>query len=219
MTQSETRTLSDENHFKDELMHNVPELRAFARLLCGRDDQALELAREAVGQAWDQRAALDAGPNLKTQLHKLLRGNYYARRGSEWNGATGTSDHDNFISVEDLPNDPDFGELSSALSALSDEQREALILVAVSGFAYKDAASICDCAVGTIKSRVARARIVLYQMLGDLNGSEIRDDAENGSASEVHGMQTPDSGLPPAQVSNAALGARRLMGASRRLMH
>ena len=60
----------------------------------------------------------------------------------------------------------EFGELREALLKLSADQREALILVGASGFSYEEAAKICDCAVGTIKSRVNRARIRLAEILG-----------------------------------------------------
>ena len=53
-----------------------------------------------------------------------------------------------------------------ALAHLTDDQREALILVGAEGFAYEEAAAICGCAVGTIKSRVNRARNRLSELLG-----------------------------------------------------
>ena len=56
---------------------------------------------------------------------------------------------------------------------LSDEQREALILVGAGGFSYEDAAAICKCAVGTVKSRVARARKALMEIL---DGDDTLDD-------------------------------------------
>ncbi len=60
----------------------------------------------------------------------------------------------------------EFGELREALLKLSPDQREALILVGASGFSYEEAAKICDCAIGTIKSRVNRARLRLAEILG-----------------------------------------------------
>ena len=57
-------------------------------------------------------------------------------------------------------------ELNSALSNLPTGQRTALLLVSASGLSYEEAASICGCAVGTIKSRVARAREMLVELLG-----------------------------------------------------
>jgi RNA polymerase sigma-70 factor (ECF subfamily) len=59
----------------------------------------------------------------------------------------------------------EFEEFRVALAKLPADQREALILVGASGFSYDDAAAICGCAVGTIKSRVNRARTRLADLL------------------------------------------------------
>ncbi|MBI1213657.1 MAG: RNA polymerase subunit sigma-70 [Alphaproteobacteria bacterium] len=222
MTQSDMNTISNEEQFRSELTQNVPYLRAFARVLCGRDDQANDLAQEAVGEAWDRRASFGTGIGLRAGLFKILRDNYYARRGLEWSASARKNDGGALIENEQLPDEVELKELAHALGTLSDEQREALILVGASGFAYKEAAAICDCAVGTIKSRVARARNALYQVIQELNeagdaeqriedGNEVRFDGERLSAEH-------DS-MPPAQISAGALYARRLMGASRRLLH
>ena len=56
-------------------------------------------------------------------------------------------------------------DLQSALARLPDEHREALILIGAAGLSYEEAAEICGCAVGTIKSRVNRARIKLQRLL------------------------------------------------------
>ena len=59
----------------------------------------------------------------------------------------------------------ELGDMQRALLHLPQPQREALILVGAGGFAYEEAAEICGCAVGTIKSRVARGRVALEQLL------------------------------------------------------
>jgi RNA polymerase sigma-70 factor (ECF subfamily) len=223
MTQPENGAISNEEQFRDELMQSVPYLRAFARVLCGRADQANELAQEAVTEAWERRTSLAPGSNLKAWLFKLLRNNYYARRGLEWNGST-QANGDGQTGDEELPNAVELKELAHALGTLSDEQREALILVGASGFAYKEAASICDCAVGTIKSRVARARNALYQVLHELNDvGESEPRVEDGDSVEANGesaQASPERNIvPAAQINNAVIYARRLMGASRRILH
>jgi len=63
-----------------------------------------------------------------------------------------------------------------ALAKIPDDQREALLLVGASGFTYEEAAEICGAAVGTIKSRVSRARAQLAKLLG----LEIQDDSSAG---------------------------------------
>jgi RNA polymerase sigma-70 factor (ECF subfamily) len=59
----------------------------------------------------------------------------------------------------------DLGDFRAALETLPEDQREAIILIGASGFSYEEAAEICNCAVGTIKSRVSRARSRLQEML------------------------------------------------------
>ena len=72
---------------------------------------------------------------------------------------------DSLKSHPEQPGRVEFEELRVALAKLPPDQREALILVGASGFSYEEAAAICDCAVGTIKSRVNRARTRLAEQL------------------------------------------------------
>nr|WP_104508838.1 sigma factor-like helix-turn-helix DNA-binding protein [Rhodoblastus sphagnicola] len=60
----------------------------------------------------------------------------------------------------------DLEDLKIALARLSEEQREAILLVGASGVSYEEAAVICDCAIGAIKSRVSRARQRLMELMG-----------------------------------------------------
>jgi RNA polymerase sigma-70 factor (ECF subfamily) len=100
---------------------------------------------------------------LFTILRNLFRSEYRKRRRE-------VEDTDGSF-AESLKSHPDqlgrveFQEFRAALAQLPDEQREALILVGASGFSYEEAADICECAVGTIKSRVNRARSRLAKLL------------------------------------------------------
>ena len=222
MTQSEDGVFPNEEQFRGELIQSAPFLRAFARVLCGRVDQANDLSQEAIGEAWERRASLAPGANLKAGLFKILRNNYYARRGIEWSGSRSNFERDNDLGGDaSLPNGVELQELAQALAMLSDEQREALILVGASGFAYKEAASICDCAVGTIKSRVARARSALHAALNEPNDGNGADQiAEDGDLAETNvGVSSDQDIAHAAQLNSASLYARRLMGASRRILH
>src|SRR5690606_13164546 len=107
------------------------------------------------------------GTNLKAWLFTIVRNEHYSqlrRRKFEAPNydpefrlePTVPPEHDGELELRDL---------NRALAALSPGQRTALILVSASGFSYEEAAAICDCAVGTIKSRVARARETLLQIL------------------------------------------------------
>ena len=71
----------------------------------------------------------------------------------------------------------DLADFKKALDALPDDQREAIILIGASGFSYEEAAEICKCAVGTMKSRVSRARTRLQTMLGVSGEADYGPDA------------------------------------------
>lgn len=146
--------------FRQNLIELIPHLRAFARALCGRRDGADDLCQEALAKAWQNRGSFEPGTNIKAWLFRILRNQFYSDKRRAWRQKpledamleqtlVTSASQDSVVALS---------EAVRALRLLPNEQREALILVAVGGFAYDDAAKICDCAVGTIKSRVARAR-------------------------------------------------------------
>jgi RNA polymerase sigma-70 factor, ECF subfamily len=148
------------DNFRRDLIELIPFLRAFARALCGRRDGADDLCQEALAKAWQNRASFEPGTNIKAWLFRILRNQFYsdkrrAWRQKPWDEAT---IEQTLITGATQESAVAFSEVVRALHHLPNEQREALILVAVGGFAYEEAAKICGCAIGTIKSRVARAR-------------------------------------------------------------
>ncbi|MEZ5774288.1 MAG: sigma-70 family RNA polymerase sigma factor [Hyphomicrobiaceae bacterium] len=167
--------------FTQGLLGAVPNLRAFALSLAGRHDLADDLVQETLTKAWTSRATFEAGTNLKAWLFTILRNTFfsdYRRRTRE------VEDIDGAIAerVEVLPSQfgrVELAEVSRALLQLPDEQREALVLVAAEGLSYEEAARIGGCAVGTIKSRVNRARSRLAEILGELPDTLLSDDTEH----------------------------------------
>lgn len=153
--------------FKADLLDLIPFLRAFARSLCGNQETADDLAQETLVKAWQARSMFAPGTNLKAWLFTILRNQFYSDRRRAWRQAPWDQD-----AAERIPGSSseqswaaELSDTARALSCLSDEQREALILVGAGGFSYEDAAAICKCAVGTVKSRVARARKSLIAIL------------------------------------------------------
>jgi RNA polymerase sigma-70 factor (ECF subfamily) len=146
--------------FKSELLSLIPFLRAFARSLCGNPEMADDLAQEALVRAWQSRDSFVPGTNLKAWLFTILRNQFYSDRRRAWRQAPWDQESAERIpgSTQDQNWAADLSDTARALRSLSDEQREALILVGAGGFSYEEAAAICHCAVGTVKSRVARAR-------------------------------------------------------------
>ena len=152
---------------REAMLGMVPSLRAFAMSLCGNVDRADDLVQETLLRAIANIESFEPGTNMSAWLFTILRNLFrseYRKRRREVEDADGRY-------AETLKSHPEqhgrmeFEQLRTALAGLPPDQREALILVGASGFSYEEAAAICDCAVGTIKSRVNRARTRLAEEL------------------------------------------------------
>jgi len=163
---------------RDQMLAAIPSLRAFAISLSGNVDRADDLVQETILRALANIHSFQPGTNMPAWLFTILRNLFrseYRKRRREVEDADGTF-------AETLKSHPDqigrveFREFRQALAQLPAEQREALILVGASGFSYEEAADICECAVGTIKSRVNRARSRLAKLLAIDNVDEFGPD-------------------------------------------
>jgi len=155
------------DNFTDSLLVVVPALRAYAISMVRSMDRADDLVQETLLKAWTNRHRYEEGTNLRGWLFTILRNtlfSQYRKRKSEvedpdgkWEATLSTpASQDGHMDLDDF---------KVALAELPSEQRDALILVGGSGFTYEEAAEICGCAVGTIKSRVNRARGRLEESL------------------------------------------------------
>lgn len=169
----------DQRRFKRELLAALPNLRAFAVSLVGRHDRADDLVQDTIMKAWAKQESFEIGTNIKAWLIKILLNSFYSqmrKNGREVQDSDG-------IMTERLSVHPaqhgalDLQDFRIALNTLPPDQREAIILVGASGFSYEEAAEICNCAVGTIKSRVSRARQRLQEILGVSGESDYGPDA------------------------------------------
>jgi RNA polymerase sigma-70 factor (ECF subfamily) len=180
--QREPLAPASEAIFKRDLVNLIPHLRAFARTLCGDAAAADDLAQDAIMKAWDARASFQIGTNMKAWTFMILRNQFYSEKRRSWRQSQ--LDQDAAERTLVAPDDPEapvaLDEMRLALGMLPSEQREALILVGAGGFAYEEAAEICGCAVGTVKSRVSRARRALQGILEQ--GAYTRDGAPAGDA-------------------------------------
>ena len=159
-------SLSDDE-FRTELARVIPHLRAFGRSLSGNRDLADDLVQETLLKAWAARRRFQAGTNMRAWTFIILRNLFLsqmrrARFKGEWDDITASKI---LAAPASQERHVDLGDLQRALLHLPQPQREALILVGAGGFAYEEAAEICGCAVGTIKSRVARGRVALEQLM------------------------------------------------------
>lgn len=176
---------------RDELVEHLPALRAFAISLTRNTAVADDMVQDTLIKAWTNIDKFQEGTNMRAWLFTILRNTYYSNRrktGRE------VADVDGVL-TENLAQKPahdghmQLNDFRKALALLSDEQREALLLVGASGFSYEEAAKMCGVAVGTIKSRTNRARARLADILGfnDEEALEMTDDATMSviSASKV----------------------------------
>lgn len=150
-----------------DLARLVPNLRAFARSLCGNADQADDLVQETLVKAWQSQASFQEGTNLKAWLFTILRNTFLSeRRKRKYEVEDADGEIAAAVGVSGgQGGHMDMLDFAEAFKVLPPDQREALILIGAEGFAYEEAAQMCGCAVGTIKSRVNRARIKLAELL------------------------------------------------------
>ena len=187
-----------------EMVALVPQMHTFARSLCRDGSRADDLVQEALARALANIERFRPGTNLKAWLFTIVRNEHYSqlrRRKFEAHGVdtdllpepSVPPDHDGDLELRDL---------NRALGKLSAGQRTALILVSASGFSYEEAAKICGCAVGTIKSRVARARDTLLAILEGHTSSraEAVDEEELSEAAAARARRFPHPRLAPRAV-------------------
>jgi RNA polymerase sigma-70 factor, ECF subfamily len=173
------------NFGESDLLTCVPHLRAFARSLTGHRERADDLVQDTIVRALKAAHQFQPGTNLKAWMFTILRNLHYGdlRKG-----------HWRVESLEDtvmlqpvaLPTQDarlEFRDFCRAFGQLTDEQREVLILVGASGVSYEEAARICDCPTGTVKSRVSRARTALMLILNDDSSD---DDQQAAPARDRH---------------------------------
>jgi RNA polymerase sigma-70 factor (ECF subfamily) len=157
--------------FKRELSAVIPHLRAFARGLCGRPDMADDLVQETMLKAWAARDRFQPGTSMRAWTFVILRNAYLTEmRRNRFRGDYDETAAERLLTAPAGQEDPiHLADMHRALLQLPAERREALLLVGAGGFSYEEAAEICGCAVGTIKSRVGRARASLSAMLEEGN--------------------------------------------------
>jgi RNA polymerase sigma-70 factor, ECF subfamily len=166
-------------NFKREMIAALPRLRAFAISLCGSATQADDLVQDTMLKAWSHQEQFEPGSNMIAWLITILRNQFYSKlrkSGREVQDSDG-------LFTDALASHPaqygsmDMLDFRRALEKLPVDQREAIIMIGASGISYEEAATICGCAVGTIKSRVNRARSRLQDLLGVTGSNDYGPDA------------------------------------------
>ena len=169
---------------RDELTNHLGPMRAFAMSLTRNSALADDMVQDALVKAWTKIDTFEAGTNMRAWLFTILRNTYYShhrkarREVADVDGVLSEAlaqkpDHDGRLQMRDF---------NAAFDELNDEQREALVLVGAAGFSYEEAAETCGVAVGTIKSRVNRARARLAELMSidDVSAIEMTDAVTAG---------------------------------------
>ncbi|GJD47442.1 ECF RNA polymerase sigma factor EcfG [Methylobacterium crusticola] len=169
---------------RDLLLAAIPALRAFAFSLTRDIDRSDDLVQETLVRAWTKSDSFARGTNLYAWLFTILRNLFYSeqrKRRREVEDADGVM-AGRLTALPDQEARVELSAFQRALSTLPPSQREALVLVGAQNFTYEEAAEICGVAVGTIKSRVSRARGRLIDVLGMTGPDDIGSDAATRAA-------------------------------------
>jgi RNA polymerase sigma-70 factor, ECF subfamily len=165
-----TEVLSAKLIDRDELVAVLPRLRRYARVLTGDRTRADDLVQDAVERALARESTFHAGANLRAWLFSLMHNLFIdgtrQREAIDW--SADTSELPEMAAVRQ--SDPaEMRDIQSALVKLPQEQREVLLLVAVEGLRYREAADVLAVPVGTVMSRLARAREKMQELLGGVS--------------------------------------------------
>jgi RNA polymerase sigma-70 factor (ECF subfamily) len=162
--------------FKKLLAAVIPALRRFAVSLARDPTAADDLVQDTLLRAWRARARFEQGTNFEAWTFTILRNAFYS---SQRKPREVQDDDGNYTarlaSLPDQAGRLDLQDVRAALDRLAPLMREALVLVAIENLSYEEAAEVMDCQIGTVKSRVWRARDQLARMLG-YTGAEIGSD-------------------------------------------
>lgn len=158
--------------FEHDLMAYLPRLRRFATGLARNAADADDLCQAAVERALRSRDQWQPGTRLDSWMYRIMRNMWIdetrarsrreALMAPEDAGATVGDRGDAAIEAR-----VELGNVDQAMTALPGEQREAILLVLVEGFGYREAADILDIPIGTLTSRLARGRAALIERLGE----------------------------------------------------
>lgn len=152
---------------QEEMLEHLPSLRAFAMSLTRDRTLSDDLVQETIMRAWAKIDQFEPGTNMRAWMFTILRNYFYTMRRKQ---KREVADEDGALSAQLSEKPAHDGhmaleEFKAAFGQLRDEQREALLLVGVSGFSVEEAAEMCGCAPGTIKSRASRGRKQLAALL------------------------------------------------------
>lgn len=156
-----------EDEFKAQMLALLPSLRAFARGLCRDRDLADDVTQEAIARAWAARDSFTPGTNFRAWMFMIVRNQFYTSKRKSARMTSWDPEAAERILVQKPTQEMNLHvrDVSSALDKLPAQQREIVLLVAAAGMSYEEASEIAGCSLGTVKSRLARARVALMNLI------------------------------------------------------
>jgi RNA polymerase sigma-70 factor, ECF subfamily len=153
--------------FRDQLVALLPSLRAFSRGLCGHREMADDLAQDTIMRAWAARESYTQGSNFRAWMFMIMRNQFYTtiRKNSRMTSLDPEVAERVLVVAPAQHNGINVDDVAKALQKLPDEQREILLLIGANGLSYEEAAEVIGCAMGTVKSRLARGRTALAALI------------------------------------------------------
>jgi RNA polymerase sigma-70 factor, ECF subfamily len=160
-------TVAADEVFRDQLVAMIPQLRSFARGLCGWRDMADDLAQDTMTRAWSARASYTPGTNFRAWMFMIMRNQFYTsiRKSARMTSLDPEVAERTLIQMPEQQHHIHVADVTKALQNLPFEQREVLLLIGANGVSYEEASEIIGCAIGTIKSRLARGRKALAVLI------------------------------------------------------
>lgn len=158
---------ADAEAFREQLLAVIPALRGFARGLCGNRELADDMAQDAMMRAWAAQASFQPGTNFRAWIFMILRNQFYTtiRRNSRMVSWDPEVAERVLVAQAAQQDGLNLQDVQTAMQKLPAEQREVLILIGANGLSYEEAAEVMGCAIGTIKSRLARGRTALATLI------------------------------------------------------
>lgn len=159
--------LDPDKVFRDQLVALLPSLRAFSRGLCGHREMADDLAQDTIMRAWAARESYTQGTNFRAWMFMIMRNQFYStiRKNSRTTSLDPEVAERVLVVAPAQQNGINVDDVAKALQRLPAEQRETLLLIGANGLSYEEAADVMGCAIGTVKSRLARGRTALTVMI------------------------------------------------------
>jgi len=190
--------------FADELKKILPDLRAFAHSLARDTVHADDLVQETCLRAWNARDQFDTSRPFRPWVFRILRNAFYERSRRMARRVDMDSEFFESALIEEcrLEERSDLARMTKAIYSLKAKQRDAFILVVVAGFTYEQTAEICEATVGTVKSRVSRARELILSVYESKGPVKLADDAS--TLDLEHPMEAFEAHLRALQTGTSA---------------